>query len=136
MQFIRQKIRQLTNFFNHITLLRSVFLIVRNLAASKEEDDLIFEDVLDVGKNLVILELIKNGKPKTADDFKSLIQAHFDSTCDGIQQKIDFDLPELTYEFGKLGEQNEILKSNVAFYSNFTQAQKNMMNGRERQEQR
>ena len=70
MQFIRQKIRQLTNFFNHITLLRSVLLIVRNLAASKEEDDLILEDVLDVGKDLLILELIKNGKPKTADDFK------------------------------------------------------------------
>ena len=88
---------------------------------------------MDVGKDLVILELIKNGKPKTADDFRLLIQAHFDSTCHGIQQQINFMPPSLTYEFGKLGEQNEILKSNVAFYRNFTQAQKNMMDGRERQ---
>ena len=93
MQLVKRKFRELTKFFNHITLLRSTLLVVRNLAASKEEDNLILEDVLDVGKDLVILELIKNGKPKTADDFRLLIQAHFDSTCHGIQQQINFMPP-------------------------------------------
>ncbi|MCJ8344474.1 hypothetical protein MJH12_02955 [bacterium] len=132
--FTKKTILKLTQIYDHITLLRSVFLVVRKMSIPAAFSKLIVDDVLDVGKDLDILTLIKNGKPSNAQAFKELIQAHFDSTCQGIRDQIGFELPMLKYEFGKLGELNTILKSNIAFYRNFTETKNNMIDGREHKE--
>lgn len=129
--FVKKTILKLTQIYDHITLLRSAFLVVRKMDAPAHLSKLIVEDVLDVGKDLDILTLIKNGSPKTEQEFRNLIQSHFDSTCEGIRDETGFELPMPRYEFGKLGELNQILKGNMAFYSNFTQAQNSMTDGQE-----